>query len=194
MPEPHLVVGHALKAAEVLDRILLDQRVRLDFNGMERATVLDDQVDLAFLGVAVEPHVAQVRPGVHMALQHFGDDEGLEYVARDGAVAKLVRRVPTGEVADQPRIREIDLGRLGELFPGVRPEGVEDADDARSLKDRRPGLDGLVVNVDVVCDGARVEQLPRSRRHGHHEVVELALVLQVDKGAHVALEVGLDVA
>lgn len=61
VPESHLVVGHALKAAEALDRVLLDQRVRLDFNGMQGSPVLDGQVDLALPGVAAEPHVAQVR-------------------------------------------------------------------------------------------------------------------------------------
>ena len=33
---------------------------------------LDDQEDLAFLGVAVESHAAQVRPSVHVALEGLG--------------------------------------------------------------------------------------------------------------------------
>lgn len=129
----------------------------------------------------------QVRPSVHVALQHLGNDEGLEDMAGDRPVAKLLRGGPSGQMAHQARVHEEDLGGLGEALVDVGEERLDDPDDDRGLQDGEPGLHRLVVGVDGAADIGGFEQLARARGAGHHEAVELRLVSDVDEVPDVPL-------
>lgn len=90
VPKPHLAIGHALQAPEVLDGVLSHLDARLDLDGVEGSPFADDQVDLALLRVAVEAHVSRVAPCVHVALEHLGHHKRLEHVPRHGAESQLL--------------------------------------------------------------------------------------------------------
>ena len=115
-------------------------------------------------------------------------------MARSRAVAQLVGCGPAGEVADEPGVHEVELGRLGEALADVGPERLKKADDSACLQDGNPRLHGLVVHVDGVRDVGRVEELACSCGCRNHEVEEFLLASQVDEIAHVPLQISLRVA
>lgn len=61
---------------------------------MQRASLLDDQINLALFGVSIKPNVAQVFSRVHIGFEDLGHREGLEYVSLNGTTLELIGCCP----------------------------------------------------------------------------------------------------
>ena len=59
----------------------------------------------------------------------------LEHVARHRPLAQGLRRVPPQQVAGQSRVREVELGRLGQALDGVGPQRAQQPHHAGGPQD-----------------------------------------------------------
>lgn len=140
MAEAGLLALECFKTREVLRGFGLDRRAHFDFDRMQHASVLDDEVDLAFLRISIEPAVAQVGSRIHIALQHLGHYESLERMTRHRTVSQLIGGGPAGGVVHQICVHEVELGCLGEAFANVGSERANKSDDSTRLQHGKPAL------------------------------------------------------
>ena len=81
----------------------------------------------------------------------------------------------------QSRVREVELGRLGQALDGVGPQRAQQPHHAGGPQDGQPALRRLGVDPGVPGEVAAVDEPARARGAGHEEAVEALLVLDPDK-------------
>ena len=105
----------------------------------------------------------------------------------------MFRSADAQQLAYEPRVHPVDLGRLDETLSWVaRPGGQAKHEDAR-LEDREPGTRRVVRNAGVRAKIGQVELLGGATRQKSHERGECLEVSHREQSAHVALKVGLNV-
>ena len=97
-------------------------------------------------------------------------------------------------MTQRPHVGEIDLGGLDEPFAHVREVRAEHEHLPGRFQHGQPRLDGVDRDPEIPRYVAQVQKLTASGRQNHEEALEFGEISHLPEGAHVAFEVGLDIA
>ena len=103
-------------------------------------------------------------------------------------------RTPPQQVTGQPRVREVELGSLGEPLGRIGPERAQQAHHAGGLQHREPALRRLGVDTGTPGEGAVIDEPARARGTGDKEMIETRLILDSDEIAYIPLKVGANIS
>ena len=146
-------------------------------------------------GFDVKPEVVKQLNGgkihiVEPGLQDVRNHHVLEKPAEGWIPINLPSLADAKQMAAQPDIREVHLGRLYEPLPEVPVVARERKGYVARLQDGQPCLDRRRAHADFGGEGLVVHQLPHAPRHKPQERLELPPVPQCENDVHVALDVG----
>ena len=188
-------VGAGKDAAEVEDAVRkggIEGGRGFDFDGYQAAGALEDQVDFASAGVAVEPEGVAVHAG-QGALEEFGDDQVfVEAAAERGAGDEVVGAQP-GQPGGQSGVGEVDFRGLDDLGDGVAGPSAQAEHEAAFLQRGDPRLHRRRGDAEIGGQGMAVDDLPDAGGQQEEEVAEHGRVADGQQGGEIALEVGGDV-
>ncbi len=132
--------------------------LHLDFDGVELLVRFENQVDLAAVVVPVVPE-GRRPPEIAEGLEDFGNDGRFEDGPGIGAVPQGLGRGPSGEMAGEAGVREVEFRGLGDAVRQVARIGAEEVDEARGFEDGEPGLGGVGGNSGIPGKVGHVERL-----------------------------------
>jgi len=162
-------------------------------NGVKDVAVFDDGVNfMAFL-------VAEEADGGHTAGMSCSFGEfGHQPVFEDGTAQRVAAQVLGAVDADEPGgkagVGEIDLGSLDEALGDVGEVGTGEKDEEACLEHRQPRLGGGAADAGIRGERGEVYQLADAACTQLEKALEAGQILDIDRHAHIALQIGGDVA
>src|SRR5947209_6409417 len=182
-------LGETFERGEVLARRSL---AGLDLHQHEVGSLLQDQVDLQAVAVAIEgkPWPAAA---MEMSLGDLGHDPGLEEGSLQGVRLDLARAFDVEQARRQPGVVEVELGRLDETLAEIGEKRRQAEGDVARLQHRKPASRRGLGDAAVARQRGEVEDLPRAAGAEAEEGLEEQQVADLDELPDVTLDVGGDI-
>ena len=161
----------------------------LDLERAELAVSFEDDVDLPGVPVAVEIEI-RFQPRVPVAFHDLRHGIIFEQRAVHCPAFGHLGRRPSGKIAHEPGVVEVDLRRLDRALEHVVGIGMQKEDDAQRFQNIDPGFCGRNVDIRVFRQRAVIQKLGAAGGDGRDEAVEFQSVYAAGKVPHVALHIG----
>ena len=140
----------AVEDGKILDSVFLRLAAFFDFDRVENAVFINDQVYFRPVTVAiVEETTANVESRVAVFFDEFRYDVRLKERARRRRVFKRSRVVPKTEIASESAVHEVRFGTLDDPFDRIPRIRLEKEDNSRRYEKRKPTFGGIRINPDV---------------------------------------------
>ena len=153
----------------------------------EPRSPIDDEVDFGARR-AIMPQ-AGLYGAMRDRLEDLHRHPALEDLSPQRVVTKFLRRTDAQEVAGQPRIQKVELGRLDLALPDVAAVGGSAKYEEAGLHDRQPSPDRIVPDTGIGRQRRQIHLRRSASRRQPQEGGERVEVRDVPQGPYIAFHV-----
>ena len=168
------------------------RRRSLGFHQRDMGRVLDDEIGLGPVTVAVKEQTAHFAP-VGSVFHDLRDDPGFEDRAPQRMRAELLGVTDAKQPADQTRVVEVQFRHLHQPLAQIGVKSCQAEREKTGLENAEPSLGGRLGDAAVVCQRRVIDQLGRTAGAQLDEALEGGEISHVADGPHVPFDIGRNI-